>query len=484
MKKLILLISLLLLSCVALADPPAPNLYSPFALVSDYYYNSGTNADAPGSPYEFQGMYSVIQGTAATSLTTPGYTQSMISAMPKKLKSLTLSFATGTCGSETWTIPGVTAAQFAAINLPAFAAAGKTAIIAAGGSALAFKCNTASGDLDSTNFMKFVDTYAQYPATTGVNIDVEGFVDTTGNSWQGYICNEACGAAGNIMRVTGTINRAPVCGQEVYGNGVAVGAAYILGSAKCVNGLPSTTPAMCGTIACTGAEGASGTGTYLLSTVTDGITTVNTTGYPTPVTIGSQTPRYSRTDINNLVRGMALAQVKYPDLTWGFTSSSYGGSITSYSLTQMGIWELAAFQSYGVNNYIMVLEVMDSITDSAHCVILSTLCDYGATGVAALTNANAIYGVPFNHLGISIMMGGNDGNGTVSFFTTSNVYTLSQFIRTKGVKFIGPWSFSRDNDCATQGGSSAASDYCNNYGSVGTAGILGFTNRFLNNLGY
>ena len=89
--------------------------------------------------------------------------------MPSSMRVLTLAFATGTCGSETWA--GVTPSQMKA-NIDLMVAAGKSYIVSTGGASGAFRCAS------DANFAAFVNTY--YTANMlGVDFDIEGGLIST-----------------------------------------------------------------------------------------------------------------------------------------------------------------------------------------------------------------------------------------------------------------------------------------------------------------
>jgi chitinase len=93
-----------------------------------------------------------------------GTLQPLISVMPAGDSTITLAFATGTCGSETWaTLP---AATIIAANMPAFVASSKYYIVSTGGADGAFECPTTSA------FLSFVKSY--YTShMLGVDFDIE-----------------------------------------------------------------------------------------------------------------------------------------------------------------------------------------------------------------------------------------------------------------------------------------------------------------------
>jgi len=93
-----------------------------------------------------------------------GSLQPVTSVMPSNLTTLTWSFASGECGSETWA--GLTPAQVAS-NIQAFVSAGKKYIISTGGQAGVFTCGSDAG------FDKFIQTYNS-ASLIGIDFDIEG----------------------------------------------------------------------------------------------------------------------------------------------------------------------------------------------------------------------------------------------------------------------------------------------------------------------
>lgn len=81
-----------------------------------------------------------------------------------KLGAVTLSFATGACGSESWA--GLSASAFAAANISALSSAGLNYVISTGGAGGVFTCATPSA------FASFIATY-DTPQMVGVDFDIE-----------------------------------------------------------------------------------------------------------------------------------------------------------------------------------------------------------------------------------------------------------------------------------------------------------------------
>jgi chitinase len=90
---------------------------------------------------------------------------SLVSQYIPKLPAITLAFATGSCGSETW--GGVSGADWAAENVPQLHAANLDYVISTGGAAGTFTCGSTAG------MESFIATYAS-PNLVGIDFDIEG----------------------------------------------------------------------------------------------------------------------------------------------------------------------------------------------------------------------------------------------------------------------------------------------------------------------
>jgi chitinase len=106
-------------------------------------------------------MQSAVEGSDLP-VVGPG---SLVSQYIPKLPAITLAFATGTCGSETW--GGVSGAGWAAENVPQLHAANLDYVVSTGGAAGTFSCASTAG------MESFIATYAS-PNLVGIDFDIEG----------------------------------------------------------------------------------------------------------------------------------------------------------------------------------------------------------------------------------------------------------------------------------------------------------------------
>jgi chitinase len=106
-------------------------------------------------------MQSAVEGTAIPVVGSG----SLVSTYVPKLPAITLAFATGSCGSEGW--GGVSAASFAAENIPQLQSAGLKYVVSTGGAAGTFTCASTAG------MESFIARYAS-PDLVGVDFDIEG----------------------------------------------------------------------------------------------------------------------------------------------------------------------------------------------------------------------------------------------------------------------------------------------------------------------
>jgi chitinase len=90
---------------------------------------------------------------------------SLVSTYIPKLPAITLAFATGACGSETW--GGASGAQWAAENIPQLQHASLDYVVSTGGEAGTFTCGSTAG------MEAFIARYAS-PNLVGIDFDIEG----------------------------------------------------------------------------------------------------------------------------------------------------------------------------------------------------------------------------------------------------------------------------------------------------------------------
>ena len=124
-------------------------LFSPY---KDVTINMNWNTDQ---------MQSAVEGT---DLPVVG-SGSLVSQYIPKLPAITLAFATGACGSETW--GGVSGAAWAAENIPQLQGAGLNYVVSTGGEAGTFTCASTAG------MESFIARYAS-PHLVGIDFDIEG----------------------------------------------------------------------------------------------------------------------------------------------------------------------------------------------------------------------------------------------------------------------------------------------------------------------
>ncbi|MFD0635689.1 ricin-type beta-trefoil lectin domain protein [Catenulispora yoronensis] len=90
---------------------------------------------------------------------------SLVSRYLPKLPALTLAFATGSCGSESW--GGVPGASWAAANVPQLHSANLNYVVSTGGAAGTFTCASSAG------MASFIARYAS-SNLVGIDFDIEG----------------------------------------------------------------------------------------------------------------------------------------------------------------------------------------------------------------------------------------------------------------------------------------------------------------------
>jgi hypothetical protein len=165
---------------------PSGLLFSPY---KDVTINMNWNTDQ---------MQSAVEGTAIPVVGSG----SLVSTYVPKLPAITVAFATGACGSETW--GGVPGASWAAENVPQLQAAGLDYVISTGGAAGTFTCDSAAG-MDA-----FIARYAS-PHLAGIDFDIEGGQTQSGIQ---ALVNAAAGAQSQYPNLRFTFTLATLAASD------------------------------------------------------------------------------------------------------------------------------------------------------------------------------------------------------------------------------------------------------------------------------
>jgi chitinase len=183
----------------------------------------------------------------------------------------------------------------------------------------------------------------------------------------------------------------------------------------------------------------------------------------------------SQTVINSLIQRVKVAQANYPNLRFSFTLATLGGS-AAQNLGSTGVNVMNAIKAAGLSNYYVNLMVMDYGTAGASVCTLGSngKCDMGQSAIRAAVSLHDYWGVPYNRIELTPMIGGNDTIDET--FSLADVDRVTVWAKTNGLAGIHYWSLDRDTDCAP----GYASPTCNTYGQ---AGNWGFANRFITDLG-
>ncbi len=185
---------------------------------------------------------------------------------------------------------------------------------------------------------------------------------------------------------------------------------------------------------------------------------------------------WTQADVDNLVQRVVTAQKTYPNLRFSFTVGTTGGS--AVGLNNYGQMVLNSIASFGMKNYLINLMVMDYGPNATSdiCAVANGMCNMGASAVQAAQSLHSAYGIPYNQIELTPMIGQNDS--VPDIFQLSDIATVSAFVNANGLAGVHFWSFDRDMDCPYD--PTGPSPTCN---GVGNAGMLGYTNGFINALG-
>ena len=178
--------------------------------------------------------------------------------------------------------------------------------------------------------------------------------------------------------------------------------------------------------------------------------------------------------IDDLINATKAAEAQFPNLTFSFTIQSLGTTnanpITGGSAGTRVVSEIRRLGLGG--KYVVNLMTFDyGAASNQVCTLGSNgLCDMGNSAIAAAQALNQQSGIPFNHIGVTMMIGRADAQDEIT--DQRAIDTIDAFTISNGMPLIRYWSFDRD----TPGGGGSTS-------SGTSAPPLTYVREFMNNLG-
>lgn len=162
--------------------------------------------------------------------------------------------------------------------------------------------------------------------------------------------------------------------------------------------------------------------------------------------------------VDALMAAIKDAQKRRPKLRYSFTVATHAASDGSRdSLNPLGESILAAIKRHGVQDAVFNLMVMDYGPASPKaCVVKDGVCDMGASSLQAARNVHEKYGIPYERIALTAMIGMNDVVSNV--FSVEDARTMVEGARTLKLAGVHYWSLGRDKPCGKP--MTAASDSC------------------------
>jgi chitodextrinase len=179
--------------------------------------------------------------------------------------------------------------------------------------------------------------------------------------------------------------------------------------------------------------------------------------------------------IDNLINATKAAQQQFPNLVFSFTIQSLGtlnaNPITGGSVGGTVVNEIKRLGLGG--NFVINLMTFDyGSTSVNNCVVVNNLCDMGNSAIQAAQALNQQSGIPFSHIGVTMMIGQADTRDEIT--SLHDIDTISAFVVSNGMPLIRYWAFERDTPTGS-----------GNNNSSGTPNVpaLAYTREFLSALG-
>jgi hypothetical protein len=153
-------------------------------------------------------------------------------------------------------------------------------------------------------------------------------------------------------------------------------------------------------------------------------------------------------ELDALTSRIAEAQQRHPALRWSFTVATFGGSDAAHAgLNPLAAAVLAAARRNGVRDFVVNLMVMDyGAPSAAVCVTTDHGCDMARSAVQAAENLHSGFGVAYDHIALTAMLGRNDTAGSVT--SLEDIRAIARYARDRDLAGLYYWSLDRDNPCA------------------------------------
>ncbi len=177
--------------------------------------------------------------------------------------------------------------------------------------------------------------------------------------------------------------------------------------------------------------------------------------------------------IDDLINATKTAMGTFPNLQFSFTIQSLG-SMSANPITggSAGTTVVNEIKRLGLTgNYVVNLMTFDyGSTTTSNCVVVNNTCDMGQSAIAAAQALNAQSGIPFNHIGITMMIGKADTQDEIT--SLHDIDTVNAFVISNHLPTSRFWAFDRDTPGA--GGSSSSGT---------TNAPLAYTHEYMTSLG-
>ncbi|MCC2645501.1 MAG: Carbohydrate-binding family, partial [Burkholderiales bacterium] len=160
--------------------------------------------------------------------------------------------------------------------------------------------------------------------------------------------------------------------------------------------------------------------------------------------------KLSRDEREKLIETIAYAKTQYPNLRISFTLATLADSSGSGAgLNSEGDAVVTYAKSLGLDFYVNLMTMDYGNQASKYICVVNPQtgqCDMGQSAIQAVKNLNAKYGIPYNRIEVTPLIGEADVPNEV--FTLDDATILKNYAQANGLAAIHYWSFDRDTPCA------------------------------------
>ena len=151
----------------------------------------------------------------------------------------------------------------------------------------------------------------------------------------------------------------------------------------------------------------------------------------------------SQQTISDLVNAVKGVQGQFPNMRFSFTVASFGTTAANPIFNSTGVAVINTIKNAGLGGHWTINPMAFDFggANPNFCTVVNGACEMGQSAIGAMQAVNQEYGISYGNIEVTLEVPTDDGGAP---FTTSDVNTVCNWIKSNGVAGIHFWSLDRD----------------------------------------